>query len=418
MPPRTESNDAAPAAGRAAVAPALGAVDILLVSCSFLAAYAITGMVPVLPALRARFAATPGVDYLVSLIVAIVGLSMIVAAPLTSLLARRISAPTILVAGFAASGLAALASALATSLVELLAARFIQGCGVAAASTIAISMISARNIGLIGFHIGSSAVVMLVLLPLSGLVGDISWRLSAALGGLALLYAGAAIALLRTLHEIPLASASPPGEPRPAGRTGGPSLLLIGGFALVVGILEYSSPAFLPFVAVRSGLSSAWEISLLTSLSLVTSAVASLAYGWLTRRFATTTLFLLAFGGSGFGAALIALGGGTWSLATGALLMGCGGGLALPHVYASALAAARPEAKVATAATIRATTFSGLLSGPLLLQMVVARADVFAAFWTLLAVSLVLLPWAAMLFRNTAAPRSAAQPPLAKDTPQ
>jgi hypothetical protein len=98
--------------------------------------------------------------------------------------------------------------------------------------------------------------------------------------------------------------------------------------------------------------------------------------------------------------------------------MGCGGGLALPHVYASALAAARPEAKVATAATIRATTFSGLLSGPLLLQMVVARADVFAAFWTLLAVSLVLLPWAAMLFRNTAAPRSAAQPPLAKDTPQ
>ncbi|WP_170304718.1 MFS transporter [Croceicoccus estronivorus] len=359
-------------------------MDILIVTSGMLTGLSMTGLTPVLPHIEAELG-TPGAEtgsYLVKMIVAIVGLSIMLAAPLSEVIGRRFRCGTVLIVSFTAFAGASIVSSLAPTLELLVAARFVQGIGVAIGVTTLLALAATLYPGttrdrLLGLHMGGSAFALLVLLPVAGILGDIDWRLAPLLGLLALFHLALAICARRELsfnlgktsgRSIPLTGE----ELRQAA--------LVGALSFLIGAVIYSGPAFVPFKLVAVGIASAMMIGLIGTLAVATSALSSFSYALVASRLSRPGVYLFALPCCGLGALLVAVADVGWIVAMGQLVSGVGGGLIVAHIYADSAERFRPELRARTTGLIKSSSFAGLFVGPLLLQFVVAHASINAAF--------------------------------------
>lgn len=364
------------------------AVDAIIIFSAMLTGLAMTGLVPVLPLIEQEFAGSPGSGYLTKMVVSIVGLSVMVAAPFSVVATRRFTCRQILLVSFIGYALCAGVSSLAFSLAFLVAVRFVQGVCVAVGLTTVLGILGhlfqgqARDLRL-GLHMGFSAVGLFFLVPLAGYLGDIDWRLSPLLGGIVLIYLGLVLAAGRKL-DLRL---SQPAQKRVAldarERT---DAIRIGLLAFAIGVALYSPSAFLPFKAMAIGFESASEISLIATVAVSTSAVASLGYARIRRHMGLRAVYLAGFASGALGMLCTGLASGHALLFGSSAVMGFGGGLLVTNVYADCAQRFSGDAQVRMTGIVKGTSFAGLFAGPLALQMLAEATVPDAVFYALAAV--------------------------------
>ena len=368
-------------------------VDVMLVAAGMLSGLSMSGLTPVLPQIEAAFADSAGIAYLGKLVVSVVGLAILLTAPLAAPAVRRFGAQRVLMTAFAVYALAATAGGLAPSIYALIASRFVQGVCVATGVTTALALINTLYQGgardrRVGMHVAVSALLLSAVLPLGGWLGETSWRLTPLLGAISLVHLLLAV---RARGELAHAMIGTPG---PGGRLSVDrgSLAFMAALALVVGIAMYSPPVILPFKAATIGVTAAGQIGLLSTLQMIVATAASLFYGSISTRFAARTVYFGAFGLAGIGTLGVALAGDWMQLAFALMVAGIGGGTLVPHLFAENAGRVGAADQVRVAGILKSASFLGLFVGPLLMQSIMdasSPAGVFVALAVLNAVTLV-----------------------------
>ncbi|MDD3798159.1 MAG: MFS transporter [Novosphingobium sp.] len=363
------------------------AVDGIIILSAMLTGLAMTGLVPVLPLIAREFAGSPGSDYLTKMVVSIVGLSVMVAAPFSVVATRRFTCRQILLVSFVGYAVCAAVSSMAFSLAFLIAVRFVQGVCVAVGVTTVLGILGhlyqgqARDLRL-GLHMGFSAVGLFFLVPLAGYLGDIDWRLSPLLGGIVLVHLGLVLAAGRKL-DIRL---SQPAQSQVALEARDRAAAIrIGLLAFAIGVALYSPSAFLPFKAMAIGFDSASEISLVATVAVSTSAVASLGYARIRGFLGIRAVYLAGFSCGALGMACTGLASGHVLLFASSAVMGFGGGLLVTNVYADCAQRFFGDAQVRMTGIVKGTSFAGLFVGPLILQVLADATAPDAVFYALAA---------------------------------
>lgn len=367
-------------------------VDVMLVAAGMLSGLSMSLLTPVLPQIEAEFAATPGIAYLGKLVVSVVGLAILLTAPLAAPAVRRFGAERVLLAAFAVYALAAAAGGLAPSIYALIATRFVQGVCVATGVTTALALINTLYQGgardrRVGMHVAFSALLLSALLPLGGWLGETSWRLTPLLGAVSLLHLLLAIRARGELGKALI------GAPGPSARLAADrrSVAFMGVLALMVGVAMYSPPAFLPFKAADIGVTASGQIGLLSTLQMIVATAASLLYGSISTRLSARTVYFGAFGLAGLGTLGVALSGDWMQLAIGLMVAGSGGGTLVPHLFAESAARVGAADQVRIAGILKSASFLGLFVGPLLLQTVMGASSPAGAFVALAVLNAVAL---------------------------
>lgn len=370
-----------------------GALDTLLVVTGTLSGLSMSLLTPVLPEIEAEFADTPGIAYLGKLVVSVVGLAIVLFASLSAACVRRFGADRVLIGSFALYAVAAAAGSLAPSIHLLIATRFAQGIAVAIGVTTALALIGTFHQGAardrrVGMHIGFSALLLSLLMPIGGWLGEISWRLTPLLGLVCLLHLTLALGTRRHLASALV------GSPAQSAKLalGWRSMAAMAALALLIGILMYSPLTFLPFKAHLIGITNAGEIGLFATLQMVSATTASLLYGGFSTRVPARLIYLGAFGAGGIGMAMIALAGDGVLLATGLVVSGLGGGTMIPHLYADCGTRVAAADQVRITGLLKSASFLGLFVGPLTMQAVMdasSASGVFVALSVLMAAGLI-----------------------------
>jgi MFS family permease len=351
------------------------------------------GLVPVLPRIEAAFGSEEGSGYLAKMVVAIVGLSIMAAAPLSGRIARRFRCGNILVASFLCYALAAIASALAPSLGWLVAARFVQGIGVAIGVTTLLALVSTlyepyMRDRLLGWHMGGSALALLVILPLAGAIGDLNWRLAPLLGLLSLAHLGLA---LHARHHLSFRLSVNTGSGAPLDRATRIQALILMVLAFLIGLALYSPAAFVPFKMVSIGAGSGQVIGMIGSVATAASALASLFYPRVFRRVSRTGVYALALPCCAASGIIMAMANSLVLVILAQVIGGVGGGLLVAHIYVDCAERVAASSRAFAIGLVKSSSFAGLFAGPLLLEAVVAHSSINVAFISIAAIAVAAL---------------------------
>lgn len=381
------------------------AIRILIITSGLLTGLSMSIMSPVLPAIAETFAATAGESYLITMVVAIVGLAVVTAAPAAAIVTRLVNCSTVLALSFAVYAGAAIFSSIAQSLELLIAARFVQGIAVAIGLTTVLALTAVRYSGkqrntLLGMHLGFSAFGLMALLPVAGYLGEANWRLAPLIGLVSLFHLTLVLPARRALgfrfprpaHDRRRLDA---GERVQVARTIALSLL--------IGAALYSPSAFLPFKLARLGYGSPQLIAIISTISMALASLGSFAYARVRLRVGGATIYMLAVLFCATGNMLVAMAEGLQACVVGLVLAGMAGGLLLAHLYGDTADRFAPDLRVTATGMIKSSSFAGLFLGPLALQLLVAATSADAAFTALALVLLLLLPIAMMRDNHRAA---------------
>ncbi|MCP1471481.1 MFS family permease [Sphingobium sp. OAS761] len=364
-------------------------VRLLIITSGLLTGLSMTGLAPVLPAIQRDFSDFAGAAYLTKLVIAIVGLAVVMGAPLSSVIARRFRCADILIVCFAAYGVAAITSSLAPSPSWLIFSRFIQGLAVAIGLTTVLALAGTRYDGavrdrLLGLHMGGSALMLLIVLPLTGYLGEMSWRLAPLLGCVALLHL---LLVFKARRLLDFRFPTPTGRRRFSGDERRQALFT-GCISLLIGAALYSQPAFLPFKLGAIGYGSAKTIGLMSTISTACSAVGSMFYARVRARLGAGTFYAVALGLGAAGSLAVAAADALPVVAAGLFIGGIGGGLIVTHLYGDSAVRFPADLRVSVTGLVKSSSFAGLFLGPLLIQVLVDRTSIAAAFVALAGISI------------------------------
>ncbi|MFB9724913.1 MFS transporter [Planobispora longispora] len=285
---------------------------------------------PVLPRISEHFAATPGVDVLVPVILTIPALFIALGAPFAGAIADKFDRKRLLIVtmvGYAISGTAPL---YLDSIQAILASRVLVGICEAAIMTCCTTLIAdywsgPRRIRYLGLQTLVTTVAATAFFALGGLLGADSWRTPFWLYAVAAL---AAIPMALLLWQPAAAHHGDPhhGERRPwPWRTlAVPSLITVAG-----GVVFYTLIVQLSYVLDGAGVSDPAAIGGVTALMSLATAVGAGLFAKVSGRGARV-LLVVEFAVSGLGLLLIFAAGAVPVIVAGAVLTGFSTGLLLP----------------------------------------------------------------------------------------
>ena len=375
---------------------------IVLASVPVALAFAVP--TPILAKMSDQLGNDPTTDYLVKMVLGILGVAMAIGAPIAGFLADKLGRRPILVASGLLFTLAGAAPFVVDSLPVILATRFVVGIAAAAFATVGAAMIGdlfedrdrARWTGLL---LAGSMVASLIAAPLSGVLGDSGWRWPFALylAGLPIT-ALAWLGLRRTRGGARPATAAAPAATTSAapvaidGRF--PLGLLL--FGLLVGMLMYVPAVYVPFQLRQLGLESPSMIAVGITINLVIGALLAGQFGRARERWSARALFCWSFGGTGLGVLILASAP-TWQWAFfGLFVMGVGSIWLYPNMLSLVIAAVSDDHRGQAVGWLRSAQSIAPAIGLTLLEPVVARLGVATGL-------LVVAGLAACLFATVAA---------------
>jgi predicted MFS family arabinose efflux permease len=266
-------------------------------------------VMPILADMSGQLARDDTDAYLVKMILGVIGLAIVVGAPLAGIVADRFGRRSLLLwSGLLFAG-AGIAPFFLTDLAAILATRVVVGLAAAAFATAGSALVGdlfdeADRPRWMGALVSGSMVTALVTVPLSGIIGDAGWRYCF------LLYlAGVPAALLAWFGTRDAAASGPSGETRvdaakpAAGRF--PLALTI--LALLVGFLIYTPAIYGSFQLKALGLQNPSSIGLMLTISAVVGALMSSQFGRIRRHFSARAMFCGSFAAFAVGMAALAL---------------------------------------------------------------------------------------------------------------
>lgn len=347
------------------------ATRLLLLLLSSLTVMAGATIAPSLPAMAGHFAATPGVDLLARLVLTLPALAIAAAAYPSGWLIDRLGRKAPLLAGILLYALAGASGLVLDSLTAILAGRALLGLAVAMLLTATTTLIGDllpqgardRFLGLVASFMGFGGVVFLTA---GGLMAELGWRGPFAIYLLALpLLAWAATLPETGGHHAPALADGP----FPSGLAA--ALYLTAALHMVV---FYLVPVQIPFVLRQMQQPSPSLAGLLIAAATLAGALASLAYPLLLPRLGHRRVFSLGFSVMALGGFVAGLALSVRGLLPGLLLIGLGGGIAMPNYGAWLLAKTPAAARGRAMGGLVAAIFMGQFLSPLLAQPVIAKA--------------------------------------------
>jgi MFS family permease len=368
------------------------AIRALMLSGGLLGAMALVAITAVLPKIETALARGPGDGLLIKQLIGIVSLAMVGGAPLAGVLVDRIGLRPTLVASALVYAAAGTAGLYLNSLPLLLVSRLLLGVAAASVQIVSITLINTRLIGTdrakwIGWHMAFAMAGTIVVNPIAGLLGEISWRLPFALYGIAMLIVPVALAdpafgrkaVAPTMRAVP-----------PPNRRGG-----LGWFpvhyallALFMGGITYVPMIYAPFLLRQHGMESSALIALVLTVDSILGAVMAVLYGRARHYLSAHVAFAISFAATGLGTCVAALSPGVAGVVAGMAIFGFGVGWFIANLL-TALAA-----KVGTAQQGRATGYTKaahFLSAPLCVLLMEPLSRRFGPQGVMLAVSVTAL---------------------------
>lgn len=294
-------------------------------------ALALGGINSVLPQIEADLARGPQDSLLIKQLVGIVGLSMVIGAPLAGFLVDRIGAQRVVITAaflYAAAGTGGL---YLSSLPALIASRLLLGVAAVAITTTSMILINTRLTGVerakwMGMHVGVAMIGSLVVNPFAGYLGEFGWRWPFALYGIGLPFALLGFGLNR---QVTQRSSAPVSQ--------GPSLLTwfpvrYALLALVIGSITYLPMVYLPFLMRQMGVTSSTIISLVLTGDVALGAGVALLYGRSRRYLSTYAAFAFSFSCAGTGMVIVAFATSIAGAVMGMMVFGVGLGWFVPNL--------------------------------------------------------------------------------------
>jgi MFS family permease len=366
-----------------------------LICSTLMAAYVVSSLAPVLPLIQASFIDTPHSGLLVRFLVSGIGISMIIGSPLATIAAEHFGRRRVLVVSLSICALFGTAGSVIDDLWLLVASRLLFALGSAASGILLLSLVAEmterdrnRWLGLLT-TLGTSAVLLIV--PLVGLLGTISWRLVFLIHGLALLV-------------IPLVlTGLPPDRTRDTDRRrtpdGSPSSaspvpLFLLGIALLIGAIQGAPQMFLAFQLKDIGVTDTKQVSFAMMASLAATVASSAFYATFRVHAGLRAALVISLLLCGVGYVLTGAARELPPLIGGLVLIGTGSGLLIPHLTAVAATTGPPEKASRNMGIARAAFYCGPLASQFLLEPLTARVDagfglMILGFLTVLAASMI-----------------------------
>lgn len=305
---------------------------VVLLAAAIMPIMAITGLIPVLPALLREFADVPGSAVLVPIALTVPALCVALFSPVAGWLSDRVGRKNLLVGALIVYGIVGFLPWFLTDLMAIIAARVVLGINEAIIMTLSTALIGdyfegARRQRWISLQIAAGSLSATLLLATGGMLGD-------ALGtrGPFLLYLsafGVALAATVVLHEPDF-----PQRLRDQIAGAGRSLAAIAPLSIVtvgVGIAFYSVLVQIGPILELSGQVSAGTVGLIGALANLGVVCGSIVYRWLNHR---TGPVLLALGllVTAAGYAGVGLSEGIFAVSAFAILACFGSGILLPNL--------------------------------------------------------------------------------------
>ena len=282
-------------------------VKATVVSANIPLAIAYTAPSPVLAKMSAELAHSAMDAYLVKMTVGILGLAMIVGAPIAGFLADRFGRRAILTGAGLLFALAGVVPMFVQDLRTIVVSRIFVGFAAMAFGTLGSTIVGdyfgeEENPHWMGILVSSAMIVSLLAVPLAGFMGDYGWRWPFLLNLIGLPVATIAwLGVKRFPAErvsATTADARAKGTPIPVG------LLLI---AFVVGICIYTPAIYAPFRLRELGIEHPSSVGLSLTVNGVIGAVVAWFFGLARRHYSARIVFCFSFGVFGIGMAVLAL---------------------------------------------------------------------------------------------------------------
>lgn len=333
-----------------------------LLLASMLTIMAGATIAPALPAIQREFATTPNASVLVGLVLTMHGLFIAAGAPIIGSLADRYGRRWLLLGSTIIYAIAGGSGFVLDSLVAILAGRAVLGLAVAGVMVTVTALITDyyeedRRETVLGRQGAFMSLGGVVLLPLAGVLTEISWRVPF------LVYATALLLLPLMAFALPEPDRHKPTGDRPTSidklrrtlvRFPLGSLALIFALALVSQIIFYMIPVQVPFYLESQTGASATLVGIALAASTFTGGVVSLLYGRIRTAMSVIAIVALMFSFMSIGFIVIGVIQTFLGVVAGLVLVGAGIGIILPNLN-TWVAAITPE-------TVRGRALSGLTS--------------------------------------------------------
>ncbi len=354
----------------------------LLALCALapLGGLALSGIAPVMPMIGAEFAAVPGADMLVRLMMSGLSAAMIAGALLSGMLASRVGQLRLLMVALVLYATSGAAIYFLDNLHVMVACRMLQGVANAAAGVLAMALITTRvpphaRDKWLGFYTLAGTIGVLVLFGVIGALAESGWRTTFLLFLLALPVALLiALTLPRQSGEERVAAAA--AQARSAGI---PWVLSL--FGALCGAIVTSISMYMPYHLRDLGHGSPQTLAMLLIAATAVAGVSSFGFGWIRRRFSAMQVFLGGFALTGLGIGLLAAASDVPLAATGMLIEGLGLGALMPNIFSAAAAATPAEQRAHMLGFVRAGFYTGPLLFQPVLELVNARAGAQGALF-------------------------------------
>lgn len=365
------------------------AIRALMLSGGLLGAMALVAITAVLPKIDTALAHSPGDGLLIKQLVGVVSLAMVAGAPLAGVLVDRIGLRPTLVASVLIYAVAGTAGLYLNSLPLLLGSRLLLGLAAASVQIVSITLINTRLVAAerakwIGWHMAFAMVGTIIVNPVAGLLGEISWRLPFALYGIAVLFVPVALADPAFGHRVVAHDTLSTAAPSDRRGVLGWFPIHYAALALFIGGITYVPMIYAPFLLRQHGLENSALIALVLTIDSVLGATMAVLYGRARRYLSAHVAFAVSFAATGVGTCVAALSPGVGGVVLGMAIFGFGVGWFIANLL-TAMAA-----KVGSAQQGRATGYTKaahFLSAPLCVLLMEPMSRRFGPQGVMLTVS-------------------------------
>ncbi len=365
---------------------------VVVMSGGVLAGLALAGMNPVMPSIERDLAHSDFDAMLVKQMLGVVSLAMVIGAPLGGFLIDRLGMRRILLAATLVYAIAGTAGFYLASLPMLLVSRLVLGAAAASIQIMSITLINTKLGGndrakWMGLHVSIATISMMLIMPLSGALGEIGWHWPFLLYAVGLVLF-AAVLFDRGSGTARVAHA--PGSAGPAGKHG-PGIiswfpwhyLLL---AILIGAVTFLPAIYIPFqLREQAGLTPSGIALVLTGTSVL-GALSSMFYGPARRLLSSHAAFACSFGLAGAGALVTAHAASLPVMLGGLVIYSLGISWFVPNIMTALGAKVTADQQGRAAGLVKAAHF---LSAPLCVVLVEPYARQYGAATVMLVVAVI-----------------------------
>jgi MFS family permease len=322
---------------------------------------------PVLPKIDAALARTPNDSLVIKLLATIVGLTMVVGAPVTGVLIDRIGARAVLIVACVAFAMTGTAGLYLESLPALIASRLLLGLAASCIATVSMTLINSRlqatqRAKWMGAHVAVATIGGVILNLIAGLLGEISWRGPFALYALGLGLAVIAIAGVDNWRPGQRALSAAVSQRVWDWFPARYALL-----AICIGSITYLPVVYLPFLARQAGVTSPFTISLVILADTSIATIMAFLFGRFRRPISSQAAFAFSFACTAVGMSVTTLSPNLLDIIVGMMIVGMGVGWFVPNLMTAAARCVTTDQQGRTVGLIKAAHY---IAAPLCTVMV------------------------------------------------